>query len=1618
MTGSLGSPGKGSVLDRYIKNISSEEPLQPSPQLKNTSQSKLNSFHNLKGASKGKKVVNSEDKENNFSNVKNASTDEKNPFIAAAGGLKSSKSSPQSSPQSKFGGATVGKNNKVNQNNKSGSPGRSNSNVNTANLTREEKGYYELLCRVAEIKQWIESVIGEDLPSEVELTTGDSLRNGVYLAKVTQRINPDLAPSVFPAGNRLQFKHTQNINAFFNLVDHVGLPNSFRFELQDLYNKQDLPQVFETLYILITMINKKWPTKTPIIENLSGKANFSEDDIRKCRKTWPRIRDFKSLNVSSVKSTVGKKETAPTGGGLIQDFSTVEASEPSSEPETSNSKPLLTKGQPILKPDSEEEYSLAEKSSTPIKQEELEDTESSRLSTPEPEPAPKSKEPNEPFKFEHSVSTPVRRTRQKLESIKLSPSPGEIHSPYLLPTADYRDYNSVSPIRSQGFRPIESDSFRNPSSRGIDSDLMSRSSHLEYSPLKSTSLSYYSPTISRYLTYDSDFYVRRSQARERGIDFYQTYKYEPVSYSPQRKQRMTEVEFLDKVIRIQNICRGANTRFDMRIQLRLLKLFEREVLRFQSIIRGSKKRVNIPQRFSITLTDDQRLSLIKLQALVRSNRVNSHHEVLRIKVSRQLAQIEALQSIFRASCSRKQVKQELADRRLSDAPLRRIQSWIRGNRCRNHIGSASRSLLSEVSSVEQYQGCCRGLLYRRHFLFANHFNEKALSQLEEFQERIRGAKVRNPVYDLIYDAEGKNRVFERLSAILRGRKLRDSLLDILYGDDPDFANVRPLQGIIRGVLVRYTLDLVDDIVEFNHLEQFQAHTKGFLVRSGLDKRSKYFKRNERSVIIIQSKIRTFLQRESFFDLLHHPNPHIKHVRKYAYLLNNTGTIEENQDKLESCQAQLDSENLKKETFEKNIRQQLDTGDVLEKFALTKGLTKELSGMDIPFCRYPTYEKLFFLLQVDPSYWKILYAFEPDFVEKNMYVSFSTVNQRMGRREKIYFVRVLADILQQEVIEGRSMHHYLSKPDKFWNRMLRTFLRREYPEVFAIFQPLLKYINNPRVHFESDPSVLYRDIHHVEPLSRSEAIEDQKTKLKFIENLRNLWHSVELTAEIFTRRLKDIPLEVRFIASKMFTCAADKNTDEIGSLRSISTVLINSFIFEYVENRSFYGFESGESPQLDGKLHSFMRAAQTVFGLGRFTGYYDPLNQYADEINIQMKELLFNIILDPAFEQEADTLVYRDMVKSSPKLEILTEKVLSISVKFRDYLPEFPDDDVIHEVLERKPTSRDFEKSGRIVLDLTASAYRFLVCDDRMRKVYDQVKRAMVYMMQVEDIETNLSDLVVSTVLPEDEPNFKTLMAANPGIMNDPMIKTLQSPKYFNMKSGTLKKLKELEQSGIIKANSNQLQNFLNDIANTIKNPHYAIDYVTEELHLTQETLRGVAKINKQSEKTLINLRTRVNQAIRDVLRSKSFNPGNKSTFDNLKGAYKRVQTRKSDRIEGTMKFKWTTRQLYERGVVKSIESENLGEQKVKVFGSSGPKFPDVNFKISTSDGASYGIQIADKRKGFEKRLEGVDSFNFRELLGTQVGSKVKIWKILNNKVVVDTTQLLKLIIEVFLKREN
>ncbi|QLL31023.1 hypothetical protein HG536_0A08380 [Torulaspora globosa] len=1484
MTTLTGSPTRSrnnAFLDRYVQSLSPEKPLKP------FSPSKLNSSINLRNDLKVS--------------------------AAAPSNKEKVERTWSSTPSKKY---------QVQLNSTNSDPSTFGLSFDMSSLSKDEKAYYEFLCRVGEVKRWIETVTEQKLPSELDLCVGDGLRNGVYLALLTQKINPDLAPTVFPAGEKLQFKHTQNINTFFSLVDHVGLPESFRFELQDLYNKKDLPQVFETLYILITIISKKWPLKTPPLQSLSGQLSFSKEHLQRCKRAWPRIRDFKSLNVSPMNSPVARKAGPALKSGLIEDFK------------------------------------IADKNEI------------------DPEPA---------------ILTPIKKS-QSIAFPELSPT-SEVRSLFASPRSADRSARASPPrLETFGIRGEE---------------VLSTTPLLEYSPSKNVSLSYYSPSVSKYLTYDTDYYRLRSRAREDDLDYYQSFKYGPFDYSPKRKQRMTETEFLDSVIQLQSLSRSVNLRFQLQIQRNLLKIFGKEIIYLQSCIRANHMR-SAPY---LRLLDQKCLeSLRNLQALLKGLDARKSLDICKFKLLKQEGALLKFQSVCKGDVLRKQTKILLDGIEFTKSALVGFQALLRGKLHRT-LDKRPSLLLSDLVGLQQLQAICAGKAVRKRQLNLEIELIQVSHIICQLQSHVKGC-LKGLAFKPLLASVGKyEKSISRLCGCIRGKKKRFAMKDALCGEYEDLQIMLRLQAITRGILVRYTLDLVDDIIEINNLREMQASLRGHKLRIKLRERSSLFRRNIRSIVLIQSKIRMFLLRNAYLDVMHCPNPSLWSVRKFTHLLNGIGTIEEEQNRLEGCQAQLDSENSRKENLESEIRKQMDMLELLESYGLNPDYVTDSNALAIPKHKFPAFEKLFYLLQVDPSYWKLMYSKDPEFTVRNVYVSFSTVNQKMGSREKALFIRLLAEILQQDMSEARSVRQFLQNTDAPWIKLLRLFLHKEYPDIFTLFLPLLKYLADPEIHFESNPSIIFKELHGFQPPTNVSAVEDEKTSTTFIQNLRNLWHSVELIAMLFSKKVAKIPTEVRFICTKVFCSAADKNADEADMRRAISTVLVRCFCAEYLTQRSHYGFTESSYSNLDRKIEITMDALMTVLSGSRFNNYYDPLNAYSKEINPQVRELLMSTLLDPQYEHDGDAIIYHDMVSANPQLEILSEKVLTISSKFHENLLFFPNDDVIHEILKTLPHYAI--SNGRIVLDLAPSAYRFLVSDDKTRKLYDQAKRAFVYMTQVEEISTDLYDLALSCVLPQDEPHFEVLIAAHSEIQRDPMIQSLASRSYFELKNATLKKIHELESLGMLNPAGNRLQNFLNDIANTIKDPHYAVSYVIRELDITKQTLLRIRQINKGLESDLVQQKKSIKRVFGNIQQSRSYASHNKSTFGNLKGAYMKTH-KKSSEMEG-LKFKWTTRQLYEKGVVKSIAGEKLAEQKVKVFGSSGPQFPDIIFKMATSDGVKYGIQLLDKRKGPERKHQDcVDSFNLEELLGAQVESKLSNMKLFGGKVTMSSSALLSLIVSTFL----
>ncbi|KAH6608960.1 RasGAP protein [Trichoderma cornu-damae] len=170
---------------------------------------------------------------------------------------------------------------------------------------------YEYLCHIGEAKEWIEDVIQQTLPPIVELE--EALRDGVRLAEVVESLTPERRYRIF-RNPKLQFRHSDNIAIFFRYLDEVELPDLFRFELIDLYEKKNIPKVIYCIHALSWLLFRKGIVDFRI-GNLVGQLEFEHHELEAMQKGL----DMLGVNM-------------PSFGNMGADFGVPEP-EPEPEPE-------------------------------------------------------------------------------------------------------------------------------------------------------------------------------------------------------------------------------------------------------------------------------------------------------------------------------------------------------------------------------------------------------------------------------------------------------------------------------------------------------------------------------------------------------------------------------------------------------------------------------------------------------------------------------------------------------------------------------------------------------------------------------------------------------------------------------------------------------------------------------------------------------------------------------------------------------------------------------------------------------------------------------------------------------------------------------------------------------------------------------------------------------------------------------------------------------------------------------------------------------------------------------------------------------------------------------------
>ncbi|KAG1495134.1 hypothetical protein G6F46_001406 [Rhizopus delemar] len=133
---------------------------------------------------------------------------------------------------------------------------------------------YEYLCHIGEAKEWIEDCLQDEIDPIIKLE--ETMRNGVVLARLANWFAPGTARKIFQ-DSKLQFRHSDNINYFFEALKLIKLPQIFWFELTDLYEKKNIPKVIYCIHALSHLLARR--NMAPNIKNLLGQLQFTSEEL-------------------------------------------------------------------------------------------------------------------------------------------------------------------------------------------------------------------------------------------------------------------------------------------------------------------------------------------------------------------------------------------------------------------------------------------------------------------------------------------------------------------------------------------------------------------------------------------------------------------------------------------------------------------------------------------------------------------------------------------------------------------------------------------------------------------------------------------------------------------------------------------------------------------------------------------------------------------------------------------------------------------------------------------------------------------------------------------------------------------------------------------------------------------------------------------------------------------------------------------------------------------------------------------------------------------------------------------------------------------------------------------
>ncbi|KAJ9666286.1 iqgap- protein [Coniosporium apollinis] len=1406
---------------------------------------------------------------------------------------------------------------------------------------------YEYLCHIGEAKEWIEDIIEQPIPPIVQLE--EALRDGVTLAEVVQALHPERPLRIF-RHPRLQFRHSDNIALFFRFLAEVELPELFRFELVDLYEKKNIPKVIYCIHALSWLLFRKGIVDFRI-GNLVGQLQFEDHELEAMQK---------GLDKSGV--------SMPNFSGMSANF----GAEPEPEPE-----PVETEEERIGRELAENEGSIVDLQTqirgamTRIKCGEmwngLCDAEEALVHLQS--------------KIRGDFIREVIRYR--LDMKKFAVSIQSLSRGYLV-RSKRKEKKAYWKNREQDVVLLQS-LVRARKARQETQFIKSRIQRQEHGIRDLQAL--FRGVLKRWDVGDKYFETREAEPEVLELQ-------SAIRGALARKKvgeqlaETRQVQAEAAVCDLQSAIRAAFVRKELKEQKSEAIRSGKQVQLFQAAVRGMLQR----QAYR---TDNESLrqhhsTVSFLQAAARGAIARQHDAQIRQSLEIPTVQWKSLQSHARGMKVREWHGELLRQLRAHSPGMTDFQAIARGLRIRNETAAIMSALREHEASILELQSRIRGQLLRHKHIATLKALDRQTSSILNFQSWARGSMQRQRTYELLCELQDHEPEIVSLQSAARSALLKREIGTLLMQVETEEEAIIDLQALSRGKLIRHRFaekqkhykENMEKVIKIQSFirgrqqgEAYKSLTSGKNPPVGTIKNFVHllndsdfdfdeeieFERLRKTVV---QHVRQNELAEQYIDQLD---------IKIALLVKNKITLDEVVKHQRHFGGHVGSLLQNKE---------IASANAFDLKALNKNSRKKLEH----------YQELFFMLQTQPQYLARLFKRirEQVTAEKECkrieLLMMGLFGFAQKRREEYYLLKLISRAIKEEVDSCSSLQDYL-RGNFFWSKILNNYIRSPRDRKFLkdLLGPLIKenIIENEGLDLESDPMQIYRSSINNEELRtgqrsrrnpdvpREEAIRDPETRETFIRHLQDLRDIADLFFASMEDLLHRMPYGVRFVAQQTFEFLRGKfpREDQHYLLQVVGHWVWKTYLQPALTQPETWGVvDRGLSPLHKrnlgevGKVLGQVAAGKLFGGSGGNDIYLQPLNPYLSEAFGRMEDIWKTLINVPDAERKFDIEEFTDLyARTKPTLYIKLTDIFAIHQLIATDISHLcpTQDDSLRELIRElgSAAANESEMHGvgatEIRLQLSPKLHDLDDPEAPLKALFMETKRCVLYIIRVQT-GSNLLDIMVRPITPDDEDRWDALVhdeldahsttgATKPRgayMADHTALLDITGLSYPDLKRTCLENILALESAGRI-TRANHYQDLLNSIAIDIRTKHRRRIQRARELEGVKATLGNLNEKASWLDQQLKSYNDYIEQAMVTLQNKK----GKKRFLIPFSMQYNHErELARSGRVPKFGSFKYSARTLAEKGVL------------VAWTGYAERQWDKVNLTISSDEVGVFHIE--------------------------------------------------------------